>query len=108
MLGCLPYIPNDTAFLVVGILGRFIQGGAAALQVLIAFAILSLTYKTRIELMHNLYQVAMTLGLALSPFSGSFVYKYLGYRGPFIVAAMVSLPPLLLPFAFNSENLPDD
>ena len=44
MLALLPFIQSDAAFLVTGVLARFIQGGGAAIQILIGFAILSLVY----------------------------------------------------------------
>lgn len=43
-LGLLPFIPNNTAFLITGLVARFVQGGGASIQLIIGFALLSLAY----------------------------------------------------------------
>lgn len=53
IMALLPLIPNDTLFLICGILARIIQGGGGCVQVLNVFAILSLAYKEKMSLLHN-------------------------------------------------------
>ena len=60
------------------------------------------------ELLHNFFQVGFTVGLASSPFIGSFIYKSFGYKGPFLVAAIISLPPLFLRVIMKGIEFPND
>ena len=66
-------------------------------MVSISYALVSLAYPTHLEVLHTLLQMAITLGLAVSPFVGKFFYDLLGYVGPFLFVGILSLPPLLLP-----------
>ena len=95
-------------FYILGVVAQLIQGGCGAIIILVSFALLSLTYKEKMELMHNLFQIGITLGLASSPFIGSFVYKAFGFSGAFVAAAIISAPPILLPLVIKNREFEID
>lgn len=97
LLATLPYIPNNGLFLTVAIVARLLQGGGSSIMVSLSYTLVSLAYPDKLEILHTLLQQAITLGLAISPFAGSFFYKLIGYLGPFLFVGVMSIPPLFVP-----------
>ena len=54
-------------------------------------------YSSSVELLHNFYQNAIILGLALA-LIGALFFKTFGYLGPFIGMALLSVPSIFIKF----------
>lgn len=105
--GLLYYIPNNEVFISVTLITRLIQGCGAAIILVTGFAILASLYPNKITTVTALYQIGIRLGLTLGPLLGSFLYRALGFVGPFFTVATLSIPPMLLSCLKDSKEIPD-
>lgn len=58
--------------------------------------------------MHTLFILGITIGLAVSPFVGSFIYLAFGYLGPFIFVTILAIPPIFIKCILKRINFSND
>lgn len=74
LLISLEYIPNNIVFIALAVVARLLQGAGSTVMVSLSYGIVSLAYPDNLNVLHTLLQMAITLGLAISPFAGRFFY----------------------------------
>lgn len=74
VLSSLEYISNNVVFISLAVLARLLQGAGSTIMVSLSYGLVSLAYPNKLNVLHTLLQMAITLGLAISPFAGRYFY----------------------------------
>lgn len=96
-IGCLEFVWNKTAFIIISFTTKFMLGVGAAMNSVSVFAIIGEFYKDDKEKYIGVLTSSGAIGLVLGPIIGSTLYSIGGYVLPFFVngAAYFCLWPLI-------------
>ena len=105
IFGCLYYIENKNLFIFISFFNRFIQGIAAAITAILIYS-LAVTFSQKREIKKNIamVEIGYSLGLAIGPILGSYLYKYYNFLTPFLFLGILKLICLILIIKIPIEN----
>ena len=105
IFGCLYYIENKNLFILISFFNRFIQGIAAAITAILIYS-LAVTFSQKREIKKNIamVEIGYSLGLAIGPILGSYLYKYYNFLTPFLFLGILKLICLILIIKIPIEN----
>ena len=105
IFGCLCYIENKNLFIFISFFNRFIQGIAAAITAILIYS-LAVTFSQKREIKKNIamVEIGYSLGLAIGPILGSYLYKYYNFLTPFLFLGILKLICLILIIKIPIEN----
>lgn len=86
---------------------RLIQGCGAAIILVTGFAIIVSVYPKSMGMITAFNQIGIRLGLTLGPLFGSFLYRWVGFVGPFFFVATLTLPPIFIKCFIDTSLIPD-
>ena len=97
IFGCLYYIENKNIFIFVSFFNRFTQGIAAAITAILIYS-LAVTISQKKEIKKNIamVEIGYSLGLAIGPILGSYLYKYYNFLTPFLFLGILKLICVIL------------
>ncbi len=107
IFGFLYYVNNNQAFITITLITRLVQGCGASIILVTGFSILAAVYPTRTGMVTALHQIGIRMGLTLGPLLGSFLFKAIGFVGPFFAVATLSFPPIFLKCLVDTTRIPD-
>ena len=105
IFGCLYYIENKNLFIFISFFNRFFQGIAAAITAILIYS-LAVTFSQKREIKKNIamVEIGYSLGLAIGPILGSYLYKYYNFLTPFLFLGILKLICLILIIKIPIDN----
>lgn len=80
-LGCLAYIQDPMAFIIIGVLLRFFQGAGDIFLQITCYTIITNIFADQVNIYISYIEIVVGVGLGLGPVIGSLVYSSLNFSG---------------------------